>query len=179
MRAAYTQTSVCAPLRDDCCLTTTPLRRCYSLRAMATRVGRQALFSERRWRVALVMATVAADVVAVRVGYRFANLYVVTQPIPATALALAPWPVVFALFGLYSPRRLMRVSLGEFLRGVAAAVVATLLALLALVIGFGDVWHVDLWGAVLPALLVCCLLTVGLGRIVSRLLTFAANDWRA
>jgi hypothetical protein len=147
----------------------------------ATREGGQSpLLSQRPWRGVLIGVTLAVDVAAVFAGYYLARLILdlffgttavqVFRPIVFATVAI--WPVVFALFGLYSPRRLMRVSLAELLRGCAAAVVATLLVLLVT-----SVAQIDPRREYLPLLLVCCLLTAGYGRVVTRLLALYANDW--
>jgi hypothetical protein len=124
------------------------------------------------------------DVVAVFAGYFLGWLALavflgkLAFSRPEVLLAtVAVWPVVFALFGLYSPRRLLSVSLAELQRGLAAAVVATLVVL-AIVFETGE----EVRRAYLPflpvcCLLVCCLLTVGYGRVATRLLALYANDW--
>jgi FlaA1/EpsC-like NDP-sugar epimerase len=141
---------------------------------MATGAGSQ---PKRTWPAVLAGATLAGDVAAVIAGYDLAKAVVDMINGTTTGLfrhvifaTVAIWPVVFALFGLYSPRRLMHVSRDELLRGGAAAVVATLLVVL---VTFEA--RTEPQRYFIPALLVCCLLTVSLGRVVTRLLAFV--EW--
>jgi glucan phosphoethanolaminetransferase (alkaline phosphatase superfamily) len=127
--------------------------------------------------VVLAVATFAGDVIAVIAGYDLAKTVLETNATTTTQIfrpivfaTVAIWPVVFAVFGLYNPRRLIHVSRAEFIRGGAAAVVATLLVLL---VTFEA--QTEPRRYFIPALLVCCLLTVSLGRVVTRLLAFA--EW--
>ncbi len=139
--------------------------------------------SQRPWPVLLAVVTLVGDVVAVIAGYDLAkaitDAFFKSQIQPTVPFfrasifaTIAIWPVVFALFGLYNPTRLMHVSRAEFVRGGLAAIQSTVLVVLVTFEAQAEPRRLFI-----PVLLVCCLLTVGIGRFVTRLLAFAANEW--
>lgn len=139
--------------------------------------------SQRPWPVILVSATLLVDVVAVFTGYRLMRIIGDTYlgllfPFrPIVFVTVTIWPVVFAIFGLYQPSRLIHPNPAEILRLLAASVVVDfLVVLLVLFIAYARGTGPT---AVLlpPVLLGSCLINVVAGRIVTRSLLLAVNDW--
>ena len=130
----------------------------------------------------LISATLLVDTIAVITGYVLARTIIhgssllgenswqaISRPVFAT---VAIWPVVFATFGLYQPRRLIHSHLGELQRLLTASVVAA--SLCALVI---FVTRIAVSRDFIAVLLGSCLANVAVGRVVTRLLALAVNEW--
>lgn len=83
------------------------------------------------------------------------------------------WPVVFAVFGLYQPGRLIRTKPGELLRLLAASIVAVLVVVV--VIGYAA--QSPFSRSFILVLLGSCLVNVVAGRVVTRSLALAVNEW--
>jgi hypothetical protein len=122
------------------------------------------------------------DIIAVMTGYLLAKAIVhedylvgggwwlaISRPVFAT---VAIWPVGFATFGLYQPRRLFHSHLGELQRLLTASVVAALLCVLVIF-----VTRMAVARDFIPVLLGSCLANVVIGRVVTRLLALAVNEW--
>jgi exopolysaccharide biosynthesis polyprenyl glycosylphosphotransferase len=130
------------------------------------------------WPVILAITTFAVDIVAVIVGYYLSKAIVEVfipvktgqtqfrMPVLAT---VAIWPVVFAVYGLYDLRRPTHAT-AEFRRLFNAAVMSVLLVVLVTF-----VTETDPRRELIPALLVVCLGTVTIGRLISRRLTHILN----
>jgi FlaA1/EpsC-like NDP-sugar epimerase len=134
--------------------------------------------SQRPWPVILVTATLLVDVVAVFTGYVLMRIigydYFGFRGLfrPITFVTVTIWPVAFAISGLYQPGRLIHPNPAELLRLLAASVVVAFLVLL-----IGYLTRSDLPRFFIPVLLGSCLVNVVAGRIVTRSLALAVNEW--
>ena len=147
---------------------------------MGSAARRPIRLSQPPWSAILIIATLLVDIIALTTGYILAKTIVhgflfgedgsfIARSVFAT---VAIWPVVFATFGLYQPRRLLHSHLGELQRLLTASVVA---ALLCVLVTF--VMRIEVARDFIPVLAGSCLANVVVGRIVTRLLAFAANEW--
>lgn len=130
------------------------------------------------WPLILAITTFAVDVVAVVAGYYLSRV-ILEWFVPSTGnqtpfrppvlATVAIWPVVFAVYGLYDLRRPTHAT-AEFRRLFNAAVMSVLLVVLVTFIA-----ETDPRRELIPALLVVCLGTVTIGRLISRRLTHVLN----
>jgi len=132
--------------------------------------------------VILISTTLLVDIIAIITGYVLArtiirgsslfgeDAWLATSPFVFATVAI--WPVVFATFGLYQPRRLVHSHVRELQRLVTASVVAALLCVL-----FHFVTRIAVARDFIPVLLGSCLANVVIGRVVTRLLALAVNEW--
>ena len=110
-----------------------------------------------RGRVLVIIASVLADLLAVGAGYALA-----VRKLDASWVTIPVWLGCFAAYGLYDRRRLVAPSeeAGRLFHSVLMATIGALLVAFLLRIGVTRRWVALVW--------VCCLLTVGLTRLVVR-----------
>jgi FlaA1/EpsC-like NDP-sugar epimerase len=143
---------------------------------MGSTTRRPIRLSQPSWPRILTVTTLVVDVLAVIIAYILARQFVrdsllpLRWPVAATA---AIWPIAFAIFGLYQPRRLGHLHLAEVLRVAIASVMAALLCLLVFSLALIDVER-----DFIPVLLGFCVANVLIGRIVTRLLALTVKDGR-
>ena len=146
---------------------------------MGSAARRPTRLSQRPWPAILVSATLLVDAVAVVNGYvltrtiehTYSQDHLLFRPIVFVTVTI--WPVVFAVFGLYQPGRLIRTKPGELLRLLAASIVAVLVVVV--VIGYAA--QSPFSRSFILVLLGSCLVNVVAGRVVTRSLALAVNEW--
>jgi FlaA1/EpsC-like NDP-sugar epimerase len=143
---------------------------------MGSVARRPTRLSQGLWPVILVSATLLVDVVALFTGYiltkNIANSSSHLLIRPITVVTVTIWPAVFAILGLYQPGRLIHPNPRELLRLLAASVVVAFLVLL-----IGYLTRTGFPLSFVPVLLGACLVNVVAGRVVTRSLALAINDW--
>jgi FlaA1/EpsC-like NDP-sugar epimerase len=127
----------------------------------------------------LVSATLVVDVFVVCTGYvltrtiggdTYLGFGLLFRPIVFVTVTI--WPLVFAISGLYQPSRLIHPNPAELLRLLAASIVVVFLVVLIAYLTRRDFPLVFV-----PVFLGCCLVNVVAGRVVTRSLGLAFNEW--
>ena len=143
-------------------------------RQVATRAGQR-----QRWIVATAVLTLTVDVAAIGLGYFLAKVFrdgdldigpallrQVDTAIFATALV---WPAIFAIYGLYDLRRPTHIT-AEMQRLFQAVVTSVLVvALIAFAV------RIDVSRSFIVSLLVFCLATTAIGRLLVRRISHLLN----